>query len=146
VEVLSILMICFIQMMYAVINMDDQVCHTEVNDLIKPQIWLITLSSLEVILLGTAIVCECCDNVYIVLSNWLLALLYMVWIFVGTNMAWQECLEGDDIVGAFFVGFSLLAGVFIAYRNLIIADVFYNKRVDGESIHLNVPLYQAYRV
>ena len=126
--------------------MDSQVCHAEVDALIKPQIWLITLSSLEVVLLATAIVCECCDNSYIVLSNWLLSLLYMVWIFVGTNMALQECLEGDDIVGAFFVGFSLLTGVFISYRNLVIVDVFYNKRMDGEINHLHVPLYQAYRV
>lgn len=146
VEVLSILMICFIEMLFAIINMDSQVCHSEDDDLIKPQVWLITISSLEVVLLTSTILCECCNNTYIVVTNWVLAFFYMVWIFIGTNMAWQECLEGEDIVGAFFVGFSLLAGIFISYRNLIIVDVFYTKRVEGESNHLHVPLYQAYRV
>jgi len=78
----------------------------------------------------------------------MLALVYMVCFFIGVNMAWDDCLLGNDITGAFFIGFSLLAGVYISYRNIILIDEFYEKRLEKGTVNEGSvnDLYHAWRV
>ena len=139
-------MICIIEMSFAVFNMDKTVCHTEVDDLIKPQVWLLTMSSVEVLLLLVTV--GCCYNTFIIVCSWMLALIYMVIFFIGVNMAWDDCLYGNDITGAFFIGFSLFAGIYIAYRNIILIDEFYEKRLQKGNVNEGSvnDVYYAWRV
>ena len=144
-EIIIILMACVTQLMFAVFNMDEKLCHTQ-DSQFTLQLWLILFASTEITLLATNFACECCcSNSFIVSSSWVLAFVYVIFIFIGTSMAWYQCLVGDHISGPFFIGFSLLAGILISYRNVIVIDMLYNKRLLSE-MHVNVSVYDAFRV
>ena len=138
-----ILMVCVSQLLFVVINMDDdEICHTQDNDYISPQLWLVLVASTEITLLAVNIICDCCcTNAAIVTSSWALAMMYVFLVFVGTNIAWYQCFIGDHVIGPCFVVFSLFSGVIISCMNVNLIDLLYHKRVK-EGRHAIVDMYE----
>lgn len=134
-------MVCVSQLLFVVINMD--ICHTEDNNYISPQLWLILFASTEITLLAVNLICDCCcTNAFIVTSSWALALAYVLLIFIGTNIALYQCFLGDHhVIGPCFVVFSLLSGGIISCMNVNLIDLMYHKRVK-EGLHTVVFMYE----
>lgn len=122
-------------MSFAVFNIDKDVCLSETDALLKPQYWLLSMSLFESLFI--VVIVKCCFNAYIFVSS-IIFFLYWIDICAGVAMAWQLCLYGNDMTGSFFIGFSLLAAFYIAYRNVILVDEFYNRRQRLQKLKVNL--------
>ena len=112
-------------MTVAVYYIDKAVCLTEADALMKPQYWLMSISSFESLFLLVNVGC-CYNNTYIFVGSFVLACVYLVDIFAGVAMACQLCLYD---IRSFFLGLIVfIALLFSAYRNFILIDDFYKKR------------------
>jgi hypothetical protein len=131
-------------MVYGFIKMKTAICHSSPDDIIEPQMWLIVKSATELSLLVITVTCDCCCDTFTLVTSWLLSLFYMVWVFVGANMAFDNCfLLGFNIDGSIFILFTISVGIIISYRNIFIIDKMYNRRVERNNYLL--PIYNAYR-
>lgn len=122
--------------------MDGEVCHNQDSNFISPQLWIVLFASTEITLLTVNFACEyCCNNAVIVTLSWALAFMYVVFIFVGTNIGWYQCLVGDHFIGPLFIVCSLLSGVGISFRNVSLIDLMYQHRVKSGR-HAVVDVYE----
>lgn len=137
-------MICLIEMVFGCIKLKTTICHSSPDDIIEPQMWLIVKSATELSLIVITTACDCCCDTFILVTSWLLSLFYMVWVFVGANMAFDNCfLFGFNIDGSIFIVLTIFVGFIISYRNIFIIDKMYNRRVERNNYML--PIYNAYR-
>jgi hypothetical protein len=121
---------------------DDEICHTQDRDYMSPQLWLVLFASTEITLLAVNLVCDCCcTNAIIVTASWVLVLIYVLLIFIGTNVVWYQCFIGDHVIGPCFVVSSLFSGVIISCMNVNLIDLMYHNRVK-EGLHAVVEMYE----
>lgn len=108
--------------------MDMEVCQSSPNDLMEPPQWLVVEASCQMTLvfmlathafLWKHIILVTCR----VAVMWVVALGLIVWFFIGLEIFWVNCSNTYDITGSLFMAFSLLAGLFLTYRNMILIDI-----------------------
>jgi hypothetical protein len=139
-------MVCIAQILFVVVNMDQNVCYKQDSDFLSPELWLILLAFTEITLLTVNFACDCCcSNTIITGTAWGLSITYVILIFIGVNISWYQCFLGDHIIGPTFVASSLVAGLIISIVNVNLIDLLYHYRVKS-GLHGTVPVYDALRV
>ena len=126
-ELLGMMMICIIELVVASLFMDQEVCKSSPNDLMKLPLWIVIIASFQMAIVFMLVThAFLWSNVIAVICRiglmWIIALVSMSWFIIGVMMFFSNCFNLYDISGTFFMALSLLVGLFMIYRSMILIN------------------------